>query len=104
EQYVRVARLHLVDQPLPEREWLGVRIIDAEDADALLDPEQGDVAQLLPERNAVGAVEVRVDDVLIFLRRVLRIAGRSVWAAPEASGGMDDPASTGSRSRAQPPC
>ena len=45
---------------------------------ALLDPEQHDVAQRLPQRDAVGAVEVRIDDVLVFLRRVLGVLDRAV--------------------------
>ena len=76
-----IALLHLVDQPLPERERLGVRVVDAEDADALLHPEQDDVAQRLPQRDAVGAIEVRVDDVLVFLRRVLGVLDRAVGPA-----------------------
>ena len=44
--------LDLGDQPLPERERLGVRVVDAEDAHALLDPEQEDALQLLPQRPA----------------------------------------------------
>ena len=78
-----IARLHLADQPFPERERLGVRIVDAEDADALLHPEQDDVAQRLPQRDAVGAVEIRIDDVLVFLRRVLGISDRAVGPALE---------------------
>ena len=31
---------HLGDQPLPEAERLGVRVVDAEDADAVVDPEE----------------------------------------------------------------
>ena len=36
-----LARRTSRDQPLPERERLGVRVVDAEDAHALLDPEAG---------------------------------------------------------------
>ena len=108
EQHVRVALLHFVDQPFPERKRLGVRIVDAEDAHALLHPEQDDVAQRLPQRDAVGAVEIRIDDVLVFLRRVLGVADRAVGPALEPfrmlASARDDPASTGWRSRAPPPC
>ena len=75
--------LHLADQPFPERKRLGVRIVDAEDLHALIDPEQHDVAQRLPQRDAVRAVEVGVDDVLVFLRRVLGVADRAVGPALE---------------------
>ncbi len=43
------SRAHLADQPLPERERLRVRVVDAEDPHAALDPVQDDVAQRLPE-------------------------------------------------------
>ena len=42
EDHVRVGGADLGDQPLPERQRLGVRVVDAEDADAALDPEQDD--------------------------------------------------------------
>src|ERR1700682_6468117 len=43
EYYVGIRRLRLPDQPFPKREWLGVRIVDAEDSHALVDPKQHDV-------------------------------------------------------------
>ena len=78
EDHVGIARLDFVDQPFPERQRLGVRVVDAENPHALLDPEQHDVAQRLPQRDAVGAVEIRIDDVLVFLRRVLGVSDRAV--------------------------
>src|SRR4029453_4865222 len=74
---------HLADEPFPERERLGVGIVDAENAHALLDPEHHYLAQRLPQRDAVGAVEIRVDDVLVFLRRVSRKLDRAVRAEAE---------------------
>ena len=59
------------DHPLPERQRLGVRVVDPEDLHAVLDPEQHHVAQRVPDRRIGVAVEVQVDDVLVFLRRVL---------------------------------
>ena len=44
EDDVGIARLHVGDHPLPEAERLGVRVVDAEDAHALLDPEVDDRA------------------------------------------------------------
>ena len=41
--------VHGRDQPLPERERLGVRVVDAEHAHAALDPEADDVEQRGPE-------------------------------------------------------
>ena len=101
-------RLHLADQPFPERKRLGVRIVDPEDAHALRDPEQHDVAQRRPKPFGIGAVEIRVDDVLIFLRRVFGILDRAVGPALEPFGMLrratGDRASIAPRNRAPPPC
>src|SRR4029077_4461475 len=35
----RINRLHLPDQPLPERKWLGVRIVDPKDPNSAANPE-----------------------------------------------------------------
>ena len=48
EDDVGVVAPHLGDQPLPERHRLRVRVVDAEDGDAALDPEEDDVAQRAP--------------------------------------------------------
>lgn len=39
---------NVADQPLPERQWRGVVIVDREDGDAVLDPEQHGIAQGIP--------------------------------------------------------
>src|SRR3546814_7542235 len=60
-----------------ERHRLGVGIVDPEDLDALLDPEQHDAQELLPQRLPMQAVEIDVDDVLVLLRREIgRASGR----------------------------
>src|ERR1700744_6074302 len=65
-------RANLIDHPLPERQRLGVRIVYTEDAHALFDPKEDDVAQRKPEsRHRSAGVEINVDNVLVFLRRVL---------------------------------
>src|SRR5581483_3277433 len=75
---VRVVAAHLADQPLPERERLRVRVVDAEDAHTVPDPVQHDVPQRLPQPTPALAVPVDVDDVLIALRRVLGVLDRAV--------------------------
>src|SRR5829696_2624038 len=45
ENHAGIDRLHFTDQPFPELEWLGMRIVDAENPHALLQPEQHDIAQ-----------------------------------------------------------
>src|SRR5579864_6497300 len=50
EEYdVWVPTLDVIDQPLPEVERLRVRIVDAEDAHALADPEQQHIADGVPQ-------------------------------------------------------
>src|SRR5216684_2253765 len=83
EDSVRVAPLHLADHPLPEREGLGVRVVDAEDAHALLDPVEEHGAQLRPERLARGPHPIEVDDVLVPLGGVLGGLDGPVRAALE---------------------
>ena len=83
EHRVRAARLDLADHPFPERHRLGVRVVDAENAHPLVDPEQHDIAQFRPQPLAVGVVEIDVDDVLVFLRRVLGEFDRPVGAVLE---------------------
>src|SRR5216683_3170380 len=83
EDGVRVAPLHLADHPLPEREGLGVRVVDAEDAHALLDPVEEHGAQLRPERLARGPHPIEVDDVLVPLGGVLGGLDGPVRAALE---------------------
>ena len=83
EEHLRVAGAHLPDQPLPERDGLRVRVVDAEDGDAPVDPLQDDVAERPPEGAATGRVEVDVVDVLVALRRVLGVLQGAVGAAVE---------------------
>ena len=83
EDEVGVRRAQLADAPLPERERLRVRVVDAEDADALLDPELEHGLQLVPERAPVLGLEVERVDVLVFLRRVLGVADRAVGPVAE---------------------
>ena len=54
EDDVGVVALDLGDQPRPERDRLGVRIVDAEDPDAALDPDGEDSPPLVPERHPRG--------------------------------------------------
>ena len=83
EDHARVDRAHLGDQPLPERQRLRVRVVDAEDPHAVRDPVEDDVAERRPEPLPVLAVEVDVVDVLVALRRVLRVLQRPVGPAVE---------------------
>ena len=95
EDDVGVLVLHLADHPLPERERLGVRVVDAEDANAVLDPEQDDVAQRVPQRREGVAVEMDVDDVLVLLRRVLGVLDRAVRPPVEPLRMLLDPRMVG---------
>ena len=76
-------QLYLADQPFPEPERFCVRIVDAKDLYALIDPEQRHVAQRIPQRAGIFRGEVGVDDILVFFRRVFGIAHRAVGPALE---------------------
>ena len=52
----------------------------------LLDPEEHDALELLPQRLAVAAVEVQRVDVLVLLGRVLRVLDRAVRPVVEPLG------------------
>jgi len=83
EDHLGRAAADVGDQPLPERDRLRVRVVDAEDVDAVVDPVLDDVAERVPEATPVLAVEVDVVDVLVALGRILRVLERSVRAAVE---------------------
>jgi hypothetical protein len=76
------------------RERLGVRVVDAEDAHAVLDPEQEDVAQLLHSA-ASPRSRSRGVDVLVLLRRVLGVLDRAVGRCRNHSGCSVDPGVVG---------
>ena len=67
-----------VDRPIPERQRFGVRIVDAKNADAVVDPEEDDVAQLLPQLLPGRGFEMERIDILILFRRVLGVLHRPV--------------------------
>src|SRR5690348_16810726 len=77
-----MATANLADHPLPERQRFGVRIVDTENPDSLLYPEQDHVAQGEPQRRKC-AIKIRIDDVFVFLGRVLRVFQRSIRAPVE---------------------
>ena len=73
----------LADQPLPERQRLGVRVVDPEDSHAVVDPEDDHLQERVPERPPVLGLEVDVVDVLVLLGRVLGVLERPVRPAVE---------------------
>src|SRR6185436_1821988 len=75
--------LQASNYPLPEGKRLRVRIVDPEDADALADPEAEHVMQLVPQDAPRLRLEIERVDVLVLLRRVLRILDAAVRPVPE---------------------
>src|SRR5262249_56758815 len=63
--------------PLPERQRLGMRVVDPEDPDPMIHPVPQDPQRLGVETLRV-VVEVERVDVLVLLRRVLRVSDRPV--------------------------
>jgi hypothetical protein len=59
EEGVGRGLLDFGDAPLPEGEGLGVGVVDAEDADAAVDPELEDVVEGVPEAAPVGDSKLR---------------------------------------------
>src|SRR4051812_18461277 len=64
---VRMVLLDRADDPVPERQRLRMRIVDAENAYAFIDPESEDVAQLFPEVAPRVRFEMKRIDVLVLL-------------------------------------
>ncbi len=70
--------LDFADHPFPERERLGVRIVDTEDAHTLPDPEFDDALEFVPQLLPGFAFEIERIDVLVFFRRVLGVLHAAV--------------------------
>ena len=90
EERARVLRLDVGEQALPEGDGLRVRVVDAEDRHAVVDPQFDDVAHGPVDALRV-VVEVQGIDVLVLLRRVLRVCDRAVGAGREPLGMLLDP-------------
>ncbi len=77
--------------PLPERERLGVRVVDTEDRHAPVDPEPEHVGESGPQVAPVVGLEVERVDVLVPFRRVLGVLDRAVRTGDEPVGMLGDP-------------
>src|SRR6185437_4673690 len=82
-------------EPLPECERLRMRVVDAEDLHALVDPEQDDVEERRPQLAPISRFEVKGIYVLVALRGILGIADPSVWSMPEPGWVLADPRMVG---------
>src|SRR5258708_4331740 len=72
ENHVGMLILNLRNQPCPERQGLGVGIVDPKNLHAHVNPEQDNRFELLPKRLARWTGEIEVDDVLIAFGRIFR--------------------------------
>ena len=95
EDDFRMRVLHLMDHPLPERQRLGVWIVDAERLHAVPDPEQQHVTAGFPQSVLVVAPEVWRKDVLILFRWILGVLDRAVGADVKPLGVLLDPRMVG---------
>ena len=82
EEHVGIGLADPAEQPLPELERLGVRVVDAEDADAVGHPVADQPLALGVDALGV-VVEVDRVDVLVLLRRVLGVGDGAVGAGGE---------------------
>ena len=74
----------LGDQPLPERQGLGVRVGYPKQRDPLIDPVQHRCAQFKPKTgDRVRGIEINVDAVRILSGRVLGTTDRAVGGPVE---------------------
>ena len=78
EHEFRALFLHVGDKPFPERERFCMRVVDTEDFDALVGPEQDNVLYFLPQRLVIVVVVVERVNVLVLLGRVFRKLDASV--------------------------
>ena len=90
EDDLGVVGADVFEQPLPEVHGLGVRVVDAEDRDAAIDPEAHDPQDLAADALVV-VVEVQGIDVLVLLRRVLGVGDRAVGQRREPLRVLGDP-------------
>ncbi len=91
EDHVRIALLHLPDEPRPEVERLGMGVVDPECPHPLLDPEANHPEQRVPERGPRLRREVDRVDVLVLLGRILRVLDRPVRPRVEPLGVLAHP-------------
>ena len=92
KDHLRVLGTHVADQPLPERQRLGVRVVDAKGLHALFHPAHHDVTQLGPQAgDGIGRIEIDVDDVLVLFRRIFRVFDRAVRAPVEPTRMLFEP-------------
>ena len=82
EDDVGVLLVDLADQPFPEPDGFGVRVVHPEDLDAVADPEQHDPQDFVGQPCGV-VVEVQRENVLVLLRRILRVGDAAVHAGGE---------------------
>src|SRR6516164_10532406 len=68
-----------------------MRVVDAKGAHAFADPEHYRIAKLCPQSRPIRVVEIDIDDVLVFLGRVLGIFDRAVGAETEPFGMLVHP-------------
>src|SRR2546428_6205591 len=68
----------ITDHPFPEVEGFRVRIIDAKNPDALVDPEFDNTLQFFPKRSPIRRFEFERIYVLVFFRRIFRVLNRSI--------------------------
>ena len=82
EDDLGMTTMHLLHEPGPEVDRLGVRVVDAEDRHPVRDP-QLEQPQALVVDSLRGVVEVDRVDVLVLLRWVLRVGDGAVDAGGE---------------------
>src|SRR5262249_14837769 len=78
KQGVGMTLLDFRDQPLPKGKCFRVRVVDPEDANAALDPEEDDASEFFPELAPAWCLKIQWVNILIFLRGIFSVLNRSV--------------------------
>ncbi|MNO76579.1 hypothetical protein D3C76_676530 [compost metagenome] len=92
ENHLGMIAANLGDQPFPEWQRLGVRVVDAEQRHALLHPPLYDVQQRQPKvGDGLRGIEIDIDDILVFLGWILRVANAAVGTPAEPAGMLTQP-------------
>ncbi len=82
EENIGVGGIDGRDQPIPEPQRLGVRVVDSKDADTAIHPHAHDAFDLRVQTLGI-LLEVQRIDVLVLLGRILRVSDRAIVALAE---------------------
>src|SRR5262249_2182840 len=90
KNYFREAFLEVAEAPFPKRERLCMRIIDAENPDAFVDPKFKYAFEFNPKRRPFFRFKIERENVVVFLGRILGKLNRAIGALSKPFGVIAD--------------